>query len=353
MPKNIVVFSDGTGQEGGTGNNTNVYKLFNMLEDRSARQVTFYDRGLGTGFRKITGNAGGMGISTNIRECYEFIFEHYEAGDKIYLFGFSRGATTIRSLASFIRLFRILPKSRPELIKEAYSIYRKKKDRRKRAEAFVERHHSMWVDIEFIGVWDTVSALCFPHKVKGIPTKWIDSWVNRIPFFRHKYHELTLKSNVKTVRHALAIDDVRELFHPTFYYPLAKADLDPDSELELDMKQVWFAGMHSDVGGGYEEQELSDNALEWMVHEATTAGLLTYSNHKVILKPDPDGTMHDSRNTDAKKSLFAELQRTWPNDKLGDPVVHESVTQRKKNGDNGDDPAYEPWIMKGNYTVES
>ena len=118
MPKNIIVFSDGTGQEGGKGNNTNVYKLFNMIEDRTENQVSFYDRGLGTGWRKITGNVGGMGISKNIRECYEFIFENYQAGDNIYLFGFSRGATTVRSLSAFIHLFGILPKSRPELIKD-------------------------------------------------------------------------------------------------------------------------------------------------------------------------------------------------------------------------------------------
>ena len=108
MGKNIVVFSDGTGQEGGKGTNTNVYKLFNMVLDRSPEQIAFYDRGLGTGWRKITGNAAGRGISKNIRECYEFIFENYAAGDQIYLFGFSRGATTVRSLSGFIHLFGIL-----------------------------------------------------------------------------------------------------------------------------------------------------------------------------------------------------------------------------------------------------
>ena len=122
MEKNIVVFSDGTGQEGGRGHNTNVYKLFNMIEDRTDRQVIYYDRGLGTGWRKVTGTVTGMGISKNIRDCYEFIFENYCAGDQIFLFGFSRGATTVRSLSSFVHLFGILPKSRPELIKQAYRI---------------------------------------------------------------------------------------------------------------------------------------------------------------------------------------------------------------------------------------
>ena len=81
MGKNIVVFSDGTNQDGGRGYNSNVYKLFNMIEDRTDRQVAFYDRGLGTGWRKVTGNAFGAGISHNILECYEFIFSEFQAGD--------------------------------------------------------------------------------------------------------------------------------------------------------------------------------------------------------------------------------------------------------------------------------
>jgi len=127
MVKNIIIFSDGTGQEGGRGNNTNVYKLFNMIEDRTENQIIFYDRGLGTGWRKFTGNVFGMGISKNILECYEFLFKNFYSGDHIFLFGFSRGATTVRSLSGFIHMFGILPTSRPELIKRAYKIYKKKK----------------------------------------------------------------------------------------------------------------------------------------------------------------------------------------------------------------------------------
>lgn len=108
MGKNIVVFSDGTGQDGGTDHNTNVYKLFNLILDRSRRQISFYDRGLGTGWRKATGNIAGRGFSKNIIECYEFIFRNFEDDDRIFLFGFSRGAATVRSLAGFIHLFGIL-----------------------------------------------------------------------------------------------------------------------------------------------------------------------------------------------------------------------------------------------------
>ena len=119
MTKNIVVFSDGTAKESGQGTNTNVYKLFNMIEDRTSDQIAFYDRGLGTGLRKLSGSAFGVGISKNIRDCYEFIFENYQSRDQIFLFGFSRGAFTVRSLSGFLDLFGIIPKSRKELINEA------------------------------------------------------------------------------------------------------------------------------------------------------------------------------------------------------------------------------------------
>ena len=199
MTKNIVIFSDGTGQEGGKGHDTNVYKLFNMIEDRTEKQISFYDRGLGTGWRKITGNIAGMGMSKNILDCYEFIFEHYNAGDQVFLFGFSRGATTVRSLSAFIHLFGIFPKSRPELIKRAYKIYkiRDDKKREERVKDFRKKHHNHWCKIMFLGVWDTVAAL-------GIPFKSIDVVVNLVPFFRHKFHNLNLSESVKHARHALA-----------------------------------------------------------------------------------------------------------------------------------------------------
>ncbi len=168
MAKNIVVFSDGTGQEGGTGPDTNVYKLFKICENRTKRQVLFYDRGLGTkahGSRlmRFLANTTGLGISKNLKECYQFIFENYQANDKIFLFGFSRGATTVRSLAGFIEMFGILPKSRPELIAKAYKIYQISDHQRREtmAQEFREKHHNMWVDIEFLGVWDTLPRLGF------------------------------------------------------------------------------------------------------------------------------------------------------------------------------------------------
>ena len=338
MPKNIVIFSDGTGQEGGKGNNTNVYKLFNMIEDRTENQISFYDRGLGTGWRKITGNISGMGISQNIYECYQFIFENYMAGDNIFLFGFSRGATTVRSLSSFIHYFGMLPKSRPELIKKAYRIYKISNDdeRKKRADELVARNHNHWTKIKFLGVWDTVSAL-------GVPNKTLDILVDWIPFFRHKYHNLLLSESVEHARQALAIDDERLTFHPKIW--------DKEIKEYQTMKQVLFAGMHTDVGGGYKEEELSDIPLVWMIEEAKKAGLKIYPKHKVKIRPNADGFMHDSRKG-FPGFLFRKKIRSWNTQTHGKPVIHQSAIIRKLNKENTSAPPYNPWIFKLEHEVE-
>lgn len=332
MPKNIVIFSDGTGQEGGKGNNTNVYKLFNMVEDRTANQITFYDRGLGTGFRKITGNISGMGISQNIYECYHFLFENYMAGDNIFLFGFSRGATTVRSLSAFIHLFGILPKSRPELIKQAYKIYKinNSEKRKRQADELVTRNHNHWTKVKFIGVWDTVSAL-------GLPIKSLSTLVDWVPFFRHKFHNLALSESVEHARQALAIDDERLTFHPKIW--------DKKIKNYQTMKQVWFSGMHTDVGGGYKEHELSDIPLIWMVEEAKQFGLKIYPKHKVKINPNADGFMHNSRKG-FPGFLFRKATRTWNSETHGKPVIHQSSLLRKLNKDNKESPPYNPWIIK-------
>lgn len=338
MPKNIVVFSDGTGQEGGKGNNTNVYKLFNMVEDRTENQISFYDRGLGTGWRKITGNISGMGISRNIYECYKFVFENYLAGDNIFLFGFSRGATTVRSLSSFIHYFGILPKSRPELIKQAYKIYKisDSKERKKRADELVARNHNQWCKIKFIGVWDTVDAL-------GLPIKKLDVLVDWIPFFRHKYHNLLLSESVEHARQALAIDDERLTFHPKIW----------DKELKpyQTMKQVWFSGMHTDVGGGYKEEQLSDIPLIWMIEEAKKFGLKLYPKHKVKTQPDANGIMHNSRKG-FPGSLFRKKTRSWNSESHGKPLIHQSALLRKLNQHNTESPPYKPWIFSFERDIE-
>ena len=334
MPKNIVVFSDGTGQEGGEGNNTNVYKLFNMCEDRTDQQVIFYDRGLGTGWRKLSGNAFGAGISKNIKECYKFIFENFNADDRIFLFGFSRGATTVRSLSSFIHMFGILPKSRPELIDKAYEIYKKPKTREAAATEFLKRHHNMWCKIRFVGVWDTVAAL-------GIPITGLNAIIEQVPSWKNNFQDLRMSKSVEHGRHALAIDDERKIFHPVLW--------DRNIEDYQTMQQVWFCGMHTDVGGGYAEQGLADNALEWMVGEARKKGLLIFDSNQVPVDPKADGVMHDSRGGKLGR-LYRRKVREWDTTTNGTPYVHSSVLKRTKDRHN-QDRGYKPWILQSTHKV--
>lgn len=340
MPKNIVIFSDGTGQEGGKAHNTNVYKLFNLILDRSPEQIAFYDRGLGTGWKKLTGNVSGSGISKNIQECYEFLFDNFQSGDQIYLFGFSRGAATVRSLSGFIDLIGILPKSRRGLINQAYDIYKITDDdeRKAKAKEFVGRHHTMWTRVKFLGVWDTVAAL-------GLPIKSISALIDRIPWWRHEFHNFKLSPSVENAYHALAIDDERKTFHPLVW--------EPETMDYQTMQQVWFCGMHTDVGGGYPESQLSDIALEWILQKATENGLRIYDKHGRTCNPEPNGVMHDSRGHGWTK-LFRKERRMWDEVKHGKPTIHESVTLRTRNRHNQVDPRYSPWILgiKGGYEVE-
>ncbi len=334
-PKNIVVLSDGTGQEGGLATNTNVYKLFNMLEDRTPRQVVFYDAGLGTGFRRVTGMASGMGISRNIQEGYRFIFDNYQAGDRIFMFGFSRGAATVRSLSSFIHHFGLLPQSRPDLIKAAWKIYRRRNPdkRAQMAKDFIGLNHTMWAEIEVLGCYDTVAALGFPFKT-------VSSLLDQVPFFRHTFHNFELSRAVNHAYHAVAIDDERKTFHPVLWNPAP------------NVKQVWFTGMHTDVGGGYREQGLSDVALIWMVDQAVRHGLLIYPEHAQALKPDHEDLMHNSRGRRVTK-IYRRKVREWDATRPDKPIVHESVVRRAKSAAlRGNPMPYNPWILGVDHDVE-
>jgi uncharacterized protein (DUF2235 family) len=333
MTKNIVVFSDGTGQEGGAGNNTNVYKTFQMIESRSDRQISFYDRGLGIGAREVISSVTGAGISRNILECYRFIYDNFSDGDKIFLFGFSRGAATVRSLAGFIDLFGILPASRPDLIAKAYKIYEISNEtkRLKRADDFVQNNSNLWCDVHFLGVWDTVAAL-------GVPSKTVGVVLDKLPFGRHTFHDFKLSKRVKNARHAIAIDDERRTFHPIPW----REDL---VEEDQTLKQVWFAGMHTDVGGGYDDHGLSDVSFTWMLREAIQEDLRIYARHEVECFPKESAEMNDSRSGLAR--LFRKAERKCPPSKWlknGKPTVHESVIMRKNQVE-----SYQPWILNSNY----
>jgi uncharacterized protein (DUF2235 family) len=377
MAKNIVVLSDGTGQDGGTGHDTNVYKLFRMLEDRTPDQIVFYDQGLGTDANRIGGMAFGAGIDKNILQCYRFIFDHYESGDKIFLFGFSRGAATVRSLASFIHYFGILPASRPELIKRAYNIYKNRKrsydqslsenpeeqvessnvvdkivsnvsdalrdDLDKpggRSDEFVRQHPNQWVQIEFLGVWDTVPALGL------VAAPGLDSLLDHIPSWRHQYHNFKLRGSVKHACHALSIDDNRKWFFPSVW-----KEYDPDKTKRANVEQVWFGGSHTDVGGGFFEAGFSDIALEWMVQKAFEHGIRLYFESRpswnFCIAPDPTDEFHNPRSAWGKVYASGVRDRIWDIkafDTFGPPRVHRSVLDRVVALRNTKEP-YNPCIL--------
>jgi len=350
MPKNIVVFSDGTGQEGGSSHNTNIYKLFNMVEDRTPDQICFYDRGVGRGTAVVTGMVGGRGFGRNVRDCYQFIFDHFQAGDRIFLFGFSRGAATVRSLSYFIHLFGMLPHSRPDLIPRAWDIYKtvRPEARREAAKEFVSRHHTMWTKVHFIGCYDTVAAL-------GLPWRAASVFLDGLPGFKHRFHSFDLSPAVVHARHAVALDDERLTFHPLLWAPLEEARArakERNEKLECQsLRQVWFVGMHTDVGGGYDEQQVSDIPLVWITQEAVLHGLKMYDKHGVKIDERIDGKMHDSRGTTWTR-LYRKKARTWDPKRSDRPVVHESVLERTHNRQNEGAPPYAPWLMAHDPEVE-
>ncbi len=387
--KNIVIFSDGTGQEGGKKHNTNVYKLFNMIESRTNEQIAFYDRGLGTGTRKLTGNALGAGFDENVLDCYQFISDHYKCGDRLFLFGFSRGAATVRSLSGFISLFGILPQSRPELAKQAYKdIYSisDPDERKEKTLEFIKRNNTTFCNIDFLGVWDTVAAL-------GVPIKAVNAFFDKIPYFKNSFHDFKLSARVQHAYHAMSIDEERDAFVLLPWQTMKEGQsilgnvmTDPrdgdtseqkGKNRQQTVKQVWFSGVHTDVGGGYKQSGVSDIPLCWMIDRATDDKVLAhplrlYPYNWVTLKQNAEDVIHNSRMTWSDKALFKQISRMrfWDTEKHGTPVIHASVLERigkhapvqvdKPDSPQDDVPVanklYTPWVQEiinsGKYEIE-
>lgn len=355
MSRNLVVFADGTGQDGGSERNTNVYRLFNMIEDRTQRQLCFYDPGVGStgALSKIPGLASGSGFGKNVRDCYTWLFEHYLSGDRIFLIGFSRGAATVRSLASFIHLFGIMPRSRRSLVGKAWGIYKTRDPaaRKRKAEAFIAVHRTMWTKVHFLGCYDTVAAL-------GMPFQWASRLLDRVPGMKHRFHDFRLSPSVVHAYHALALDDERRTFHPVLWDALEEERGDVagtgrgvDPLACETMRQVWFAGAHTDVGGGYSQHALSDVPLVWLTRRAVGHGLRIWPDHGVEIAEDENGELHDPR-AGFPKRLYRRAERTWDDARPDRPVVHESALRRLHTKDNqpissAEDPRrYRAWIAR-------
>jgi uncharacterized protein (DUF2235 family) len=270
MPKNIVVCCDGTANEFAK-NNTNVVKLYYTLEHDGTHQVTYYHPGIGTMepagalgpfSRRVTrllGMAVGYGLDLDIRDAYVFVMKTFEPGDSLFLFGFSRGAYTVRAVCSLLKMYGLIHRDNeplvPYAIRMLMGINRAESDdvrsRFELAKQFTSTLSRCDCKPHFVGVWDTVSS------VGSVENSL------RLPYTANN-------PDIEIGRHAIAIDERRAFFRTNLWHKSTSGPSGPKDE-----KQVWFAGVHCDIGGGYAEQEsgLSKIALEWMLCEAKDAGL--------------------------------------------------------------------------------
>lgn len=273
--RNVVVCCDGTGNEFGD-RNTNVVKLYGLLV-KDDRQVGYYDPGVGTfatpaalsgtakRLSKLSGLAFATGITENIEDAYRFLMSTYEPGDRLFLFGFSRGAYTVRALAGMLKKCGLLERGAVNLVPYATKMYRYGGPRL--AAAFFETY-ARPCRPHFIGVWDTVKSVGF--------------------FVPRQFPNAVLNQDVRHGRQALAIDEKRMMYKPIFWDTPAA----PDGQC---IRQLWFPGAHSNVGGGLaRSNELSDGALEWMVEEAIEEKLRVIPNWRDSIRPVATGWRHRS-----------------------------------------------------------
>lgn len=330
--KRLVVCCDGTWnnpkqEDNGIAAPTNVVKLYHALADEDAngiQQLKYYHPGVGgedSGFiDEILGGALGVGISRHISSAYHWLGNNYEEGDEIYLYGFSRGAFTARSLGGMLSkgLLNLRDVPSDESWKRVRTAY--EKGYRNNLPSFENWAGRDWeffnnngkTPIHFIGVWDTVGALGVPDDLEILnffddKKKW-------------QFHDTKLGDNVATARHAMAMDEIRSTFSVTRW---------SNAVNHQDAKEVWFPGAHSDVGGGYAEADLSSGALLWMIEESSHKGLAFRDGIDQLVHANPLGIMHNSY-----KGMFEKLRSRPRNIPAVIPQnseeFHESVFIRQK-----------------------
>ncbi len=366
--KKIILLSDGTGQGAAKQHKTNVWRLHRALDlhqdqskdDQSASrddgtgadadQIAFYDDGVGSQAflpLKILGGAFGWGIKYNVIELYKALCRTYEKGDRIYLFGYSRGAFTVRMLAGLIadRGLCTAVADEKEFHKAArkqFEAYRSKRGRGlltrpfRRGFAASAPECATRPEIEFIGVWDTVEAYGFPIDEMSSIWDWL--------VYPLKFVDKKLSCKVVRACHALAIDEERLSFHPVLFEEKKKKEKEEEEEEKTPrIEQVWFAGVHNDVGGGYPEEDLSLVPLDWMIYKVEdrdegcdkNPGGLRFHEHVrrgIRKRSDWHGKQHDNR------SGLGAFYRYKPRDiedlslKCGitRPKVHHGVRERIK-----------------------
>ncbi len=305
--KRLIVCNDGTWntpdqEDNGIPSPTNVVKLKNSLAPSDSGKVgqrVYYHPGVGTAGKvdAVMGGAFGRGVDEQIMSAFHWLGENYSKGDEIFIFGFSRGAFVARSLAGFLGrglldLGGLDSKESWACVKAAFEKgYRRFKTRAEDDRKWVKKGWKFFEQgnacpVRFVGVWDTVGALGIPDDLELLNlldrgSKW-------------RFHDTELGTHITTARHAMAMNEQRASFTVTRW---TNAHSHPDA------LEVWFPGVHSNVGGGYSNTNLSDGSLGWMMDEATKAGLAFRKGVRESLRPDPCGVLHNSY-----KGAFAKLR---------------------------------------------
>jgi len=375
MSKKLVLCSDGTGNSSAKAEKTNVWRVFQALDQTEPDQLANYDDGVGTSSNKYLaalGGAFGYGLKRNVIDLYKFVCRVWERGDEIYGFGFSRGAYTIRVVVALIESQGLVQgRSESELHAHALAAYRRYRNetyppyspivwlgRRLRdlmllpstlagnrhiAELPQERRH---VPIRFLGLWDTVAAYGMPVD----ELKWGISlliW----PMMAKDHH---LSERVQRACHALSLDDERQTFHPILFDEAHEAELVAAKEvLPGRLTQVWFSGAHSNVGGGYPEDQQSLVTLDWMISQARDAGLRldARTEQEVAQDKSPFARLYDARAGAGSYYRYAPRRVDMGTDKAtGKPIraiVHGSVIARIAYGSD----AYAPIALPSEFDV--
>lgn len=384
--RNLVILCDGTGNElGGALSDeisdiriSNVLKLYRIAE-KGKRQLVYYSPGVGTIGRvdwlyrwrqkalAVLGLATGYGLDANVLGAYRFLVENWQEGDRIYIFGFSRGAWTARVLAGLLHLVGLVRPSQINMCDNALATYKRaaKEDKLPIAWHFAKVIGARFPTIHFIGVWDTVASVMVPRTRGWLPT------LEMLPYTR-------TNPSVRIFRQALALDERRRMFRVAPWMqpqPYIPNRFEPSAKQDQDIEQRWFPGVHSDVGGGYREDEsaLSKGPLIWMTEEAAKAGLrITRSNFLKYAKgegladdehryaaPDAAAPMHNSlgwgwkpleilpkavryREWRRRSFLGRYLPLAEPRPVAAEHVVDESVIERRTKN-----PGYRPVNIEG------
>ena len=303
--KNIVICCDGTGNEY-SADKTNVVRVCEIAAVGDS-QIVFYDPGVGTGgweYDEALGQlkakndlATGSGLQKNVEDSYRYLMQTHRPGDAVYLFGFSRGAFTVRSLAGMLHRCGLLRPDLHNLVEHASKIYNRADDN---LDAGFKAAFSRPCPVHFIGVWDTVESLVMNAG--------------------KKFHDTRLNREVAHAYHAVALDEIRKDFPPCLWDESNRA---PGQTVE----QVWFAGVHSDIGGWYSERGLSDITLRWMLQAARQHGMRLKPKEFAALQPNPLAPQHDSHKG------FWNFRGKHPRQPAPGAKIHRSVRERMQNSD--------------------